>query len=65
MQNSNKAKEVERSINKRFHKGIWSRFTAAINDYELIQEGRQNCRMYFRRQGFYAYGKAFSGAEKA
>lgn len=39
MQNSNKAKEVERSINKRFHKGIWSRFTAAINDYELIQEG--------------------------
>lgn len=39
MQNSDKAKEVERSINKRFHKGIWSRFTAAINDYELIQEG--------------------------
>lgn len=39
MQNSNKAKEVERSINKRFHKGIWSRFTAAINDYGLIQEG--------------------------
>lgn len=39
MQNSDKAKEVERSINKRFHKGIWSRFTAAINDYELIREG--------------------------
>ena len=39
MQNLDKAKEVERSINKRFHKGIWSRFTAAINDYELIQEG--------------------------
>lgn len=39
MQNSDKAKEVERSINKKFHKGIWSRFTAAINDYELIQEG--------------------------
>lgn len=34
-----KAKEVERSINKKFHKGIWSRFTAAINDYDLIQEG--------------------------
>ena len=34
-----KAKEVERSINKKFHKGIWSRFTAAINDYELISEG--------------------------
>ena len=34
-----KAKEVERSINKKFHKGIWSRFTAAINDYELISDG--------------------------
>lgn len=34
-----KAKEVERSINKKFHKGIWSRFTAAVNDYDLIQEG--------------------------
>ena len=34
-----KAKEVERSINKKFHRGIWSRFTAAINDYDLIQEG--------------------------
>lgn len=36
---ADKAKEVERSINKKFHKGIWSRFTAAINDYNLISEG--------------------------
>ena len=36
--NSEKAKEVERSINKKFHKTIWSRFTAAINEYELLQE---------------------------
>ena len=35
----NRAKEIERSINKKFHKEIWSRFTAAINDYELLQEG--------------------------
>lgn len=34
-----KTKDVERSINKKFHKGIWSRFTAALNDYDLIQEG--------------------------
>ncbi len=34
-----KSKEVERSINKKFHKAIWSRFTAALNDYDLIQEG--------------------------
>lgn len=35
----NRAKEIERSINKKFHKEIWSRFTVAINDYELLQEG--------------------------
>lgn len=34
-----KAKDVERSINKKFHKGIWSKFTAAINDYQLVEEG--------------------------
>ena len=35
---SDKAKEVERSIHKKFRKTIWSRFVAAINDYELLQE---------------------------
>ena len=35
----NRTKEIERSINKKFHKEIWSRFTVAINDYELLQEG--------------------------
>ncbi len=34
-----RTKDIERSINKKFHKEIWSRFTAAINDYELLQEG--------------------------
>ena len=37
--NSNKAKDIERSINKKFHKEIWSRFTAALNDYNLVEEG--------------------------
>ena len=32
-------KQVERSIRKKFHKDIWCRFTKAINDYELIQNG--------------------------
>ena len=36
--NSDKAKDVERSIVKKFHKVIWSRFTAALNEYELLQE---------------------------
>ena len=35
---SDKAKDVERSINKKFHKTIWSRFTSALNEYELLSE---------------------------
>lgn len=30
--------EVEKSIRKRFHKRIWSRFTKAINEYRLVEE---------------------------
>ena len=36
--NSNRAKDIERSINKKFHKEIWSRFTATLNDYNLVEE---------------------------
>lgn len=32
-------KSVEQSIRKKFHKCIWSKFTKAINTYELIKEG--------------------------
>ncbi len=32
-------REVERSIVKKFRKEIWRRFTKAVNDYELIQDG--------------------------
>ncbi len=34
-----KYKEIEKSIIKKFRKQIWSRFTAAITDYDLIQSG--------------------------
>ena len=34
-----KCKEIERSIIKRFRREIWSRFTRAINTYQLIQDG--------------------------
>lgn len=34
----NRIKEIEQSLNKKFHKAIFSRFTKAINRYELIQE---------------------------
>lgn len=36
---SDRVKDIERSINKKFHKGIWSKFTSAINDYQLVEEG--------------------------
>lgn len=32
-------REIERSIIKTYRKEIWSKFTRAINDYEMIQEG--------------------------
>lgn len=31
--------EIERSLIKKFRKSIWRKFTQAINDYDLIQEG--------------------------
>ena len=31
--------EIERALIKKFRKPIWRKFTQAINDYELIQEG--------------------------
>lgn len=34
-----KCEEVEKSIRKKFHKKLFSRFAKAINTYELIQEG--------------------------
>jgi len=34
-----KNKEIERSLIKKFRKDIWKKFTAAINEYELIQDG--------------------------
>lgn len=35
----NRCKEVERSIVKKFRKEIWRKFTKAVNEYELIQDG--------------------------
>ena len=36
---ADKAKEVQHSIHKKFHKEIWSRFTAALDEYRLLQPG--------------------------
>lgn len=35
----NKAKNVELSLRKKFKKSIWSKFTKAINTYELVKPG--------------------------
>lgn len=34
-----KTKEIERSLIKKFRKPIWSKFTKAVQEYQLIQEG--------------------------
>ncbi len=34
-----RCKDVERSIIKKFRRGIWRKFTKAINEYELIKDG--------------------------
>lgn len=34
-----RTKEIERSIIKKFRKPIWRKFTKAVNEYQLIQEG--------------------------
>ena len=39
MDENQRAKDVERSINKKFHKTIWSRFTVGINEYNMIEPG--------------------------
>ena len=38
-QNNEKAKDVEQSLRKKFKKKIWSKFTKAINTYELVKPG--------------------------
>ena len=37
--NSQYIRDVERSLVKKFRKDIWCKFTKAINEYELIQDG--------------------------
>ena len=39
LESSNRYKEIEKSIQKKFHKSIFSKFAKAIKEYQLIQEG--------------------------
>ena len=38
-QQQERCRDIERSIVKKFRKDIWRKFTKAINEYELIQDG--------------------------
>ena len=38
-EDTNYARDVERSLVKKFRKDIWCKFTKAINEYELIKDG--------------------------
>lgn len=58
-----KAKEVERSLHKKFRKNIWSKFTKAVTQYELVKPGDKNCGLHFRRKRFDADGEMLSGLE--
>ena len=33
-----RAEEIEKSIRKKFHKRLFSRFAKAVREYELVQE---------------------------
>lgn len=39
MEEKKNNEDIEKSIRKKFHKTIWSRFVKAIKEYQLIQEG--------------------------
>ena len=39
LQSSNCADQIEKSIRKKFHKSIFSRFAKAVSTYKLLQEG--------------------------
>lgn len=39
IEKQDKCRDVERSIIKKYRKEIWRKFTKAINEYELIQDG--------------------------
>ena len=38
-ESNKRSRDIERSIIKKFRKSIWRKFTAAINEYELIKDG--------------------------
>ena len=53
--------QVEQSIRKKFRKTIWSPFTKAVKQYELVKEGDKVAVCISGGKRLYAYGKAVPG----
>lgn len=56
-----RTEQIEKSLIKKFRKPIWSRFTKALHDYEMIKDGDKIASVYFRWKRFHAFGKTVSG----
>ena len=59
-----RAEEIEKSIRKKFHKRLFSRFAKQFGNMSWCRRG-QDCSLYFRWKRFDADGKAVSGIKKA
>ena len=58
-----KAKEVERSLHKKFRKNIWSKFTKAVTQYELVKPGDKIAVCISGGKRFDVDGEMLSGLE--
>lgn len=46
-----RCQQIEHSLITRFRRSIWSRFTKALKEYRLVNEGDKIARLYIRREG--------------
>lgn len=56
------SQDAERSIQKKFRKEIWNRFTQSVNEYELIKPNDRIAVCISGGQGFNAHGEAHTNA---
>ena len=58
-----KAADVEKSLQQKFQKVDLVQISKAINTYELVKPGDENCCLYFRRKRFDVDGEMLSGVK--
>ena len=64
-QDTKSQEDIEKSIRKKFHKSLFSRFAKAINEYQLVKENDRIAVCISGGKGFHADGEAVSGIKKA